>query len=210
MVKNFLEQLKELDDYSDSDDDDDNQDFRRKRSADEAMSHLRGSLRASLKIDDIFHENKRVDRRKSKRMSLLLRQSLISSWANVNDLVPTDIGVTSQPIPDLFNTKQDKRRSTITESSSDLLKKVFGAQKQSIPKGSEKEILKDILDPHSTDVLMTSILSLESLGNSIGSDLTLEADERNRSSLTDSLTPNDLKVAEDMVPEIMNMNVGSN
>eukprot|EP00551_Chaetoceros_affinis_P012747 CAMPEP_0203665980 /NCGR_PEP_ID=MMETSP0090-20130426/3113_1 /ASSEMBLY_ACC=CAM_ASM_001088 /TAXON_ID=426623 /ORGANISM="Chaetoceros affinis, Strain CCMP159" /LENGTH=749 /DNA_ID=CAMNT_0050529739 /DNA_START=217 /DNA_END=2466 /DNA_ORIENTATION=+ len=175
----LLEQLQKLDEEiedSESEEEEENRDFRPKRklSASEAISHFRGSLRQSLtlgNLDEIFDprpETKRADRRKSTRMSLLLRQSLISSWANITEAIQDDgEEVGSRSIADLFNAKKDRRRSVITESSNDLLKKVFGNEKGDIPPGCEKDILKEILDPHSTDILMTSVLSTPFMDDSL-------------------------------------------
>lgn len=202
MVAAFLERLQDFDDSSDSEPEEDFRSKRKFRDSSSAVNHLRGSLRESLKLDDIFQpDNKRVDRRRSKRVSLLLRQSLISSWANVNDAPINNRG--SMSLPDLFDTKVDRRRSIITESSHELLRKVLGAQKDLIPSGCEKDILKEILDPHSTDVLMRSILSVASLDESIGSDF---ISDNGGGSLNNSITNSTLnpKVATGM----MNLNMG--
>lgn len=201
----ILDQLHKLDEAldedSESEEEEVNRDFRPKRklSTSEALSHFRGSLRQSLtlgNIDEIFDprpETKRADRRKSTRMSLLLRQSLISSWANITDTVEDDSDeVTSRSIADLFNAKKDRRRSVITESSSDLLKKVFGNEKGDIPPGCEKDVLKEILDPHSTDILMTSVLSATCLEDSLAllrAEYENDADEEDENPTECSNTP---------------------
>lgn len=217
----LLEQLQKFDAETSEDDESDiEEDHRPKRKfpdANEAVSHLRNSLRASLKIDDIFKPDaKRADRRRSKRVSLLLRQSLISSWANVNDCA--DISKNSVSLPDLFDTKCDRRRSTITESSQDLLKKVFGNQRDCIPSGSEKEILREILDPLSSDVLMASLLSVGSLDDTIGSDFVSNdgGDNSNRSSINRlSINRSSINgaaatstIAPEMATGMMNLNMG--
>jgi hypothetical protein len=201
-VNKVLEELqKEIDD-SDDDDDDDYGTKRKFQDSNEAVSKLKRSLRASLQLDDIFKpETKRADRRRSTRMSLLLRKSLISSWAQMNEFK------NSISIPDLFDTKIDRRRSTITESSQDLLKKVFGPQRDSIPPGSEKEILKEILDPLANDTLMTSLLSVAPMDESIGSDL-LSNDDRevNRFSLNSAVSDN--VVNPQVASGMLNLNMG--
>lgn len=217
----LLEQLQKFDAETSEDDESDiEEDHRAKRKfpdANEAVSHLRNSLRASLKIDDIFKpDSKRADRRRSKRVSLLLRQSLISSWANINDC--EDISKNSVSLPDLFDTKRDRRRSTITESSQDLLKKVFGNQRDCIPTGSEKEILREILDPLSSDVLMASLLSVGSLDDTIGSDFVSNdgGDNSNRSSINRlSINRSSINggaasstIAPAMATGMMNLNMG--
>jgi hypothetical protein len=217
----LLEQLQKFDAEASEDDESDiEEDHRAKRKfpdANEAVSHLRNSLRASLKIDDIFKpDSKRADRRRSKRVSLLLRQSLISSWANINDC--PDVSKNSVSLPDLFDTKHDRRRSTITESSQDLLKKVFGNQRDCIPTGSEQEILREILDPLSSDVLMASLLSVGSLDDTIGSDIVSNngGDNSNRSSINrlsinrssvNGATANST-IAPAMSTGMMNLNMG--
>jgi len=178
IASKLLEQLQKLDevieDESESEEEEQNRDFRPKRklSTTEAIAHFRGSLRQSLKLDDLDDifcpQPKRVDRRKSTRISLLLRHSLISSWANATEECQGNGKKAAiKACADLFNSKGDRRRSVITESSNDLLKKVFGNEKADIPSGCEKDILKEILDPHSTDVLMTSMLSVTSLDDSL-------------------------------------------
>jgi len=177
IASKLLEQLQKLDEAIDEDsesEEEQNRDFRPKRklSTTEAIAHFRGSLRQSLKLDDLDDifcpRPKRVDRRRSTRISLLLRHSLISSWANATEEVQGDGKKAAiKGCVDLFNSKEDRRRSSITESSNDLLKKVFGNEKTDIPPGCEKDILKEILDPHSTDVLMTSMLSVTTLDDSL-------------------------------------------
>lgn len=206
IASKVLEQLQKLDEELDEDSDyeeEEAKDFRPKRkfhNDDQAISHFRGSLRQSLRLenlDEIFDphpQSKRADRRKSTRMSLLLRQSLISSWANVTEALPDDEECTRRSIADLFNGKEDKRRASITESSSDLLRKVFGNDKEDIPPGSQKEILKEILDPHSTDVLMTSILSKSVLNESLAALRSEYEQDEDENPMDSSNTPLNLNV----------------
>jgi hypothetical protein len=132
-------------------------------------------------------------RRRSMRMSLVLRQSFIHSWTSTDgsitsqelangllssdnnedksqELVETGAAhTTASPpplnlqtstsykienrssfvlnIPDVFHSRKDKRRSSIVESTTAVLDKVYGPEAQDIPKGREIELLKEVISP---------------------------------------------------------------
>ena len=124
---------------------------------------LRESLSESLKPEDIFkHENKKC-RRKSKCASILLRQSLINSWGNMDESIENSSNLNScfsVKIPDVFNSKLDRRRSTLTESSRDLLQKAFGMQKGGnlVSMDLQKDVVMEVIDPATTDLLFEEVL----------------------------------------------------
>lgn len=158
IIANFLQKLEDVSDDSDEDDYEVERERNTKRKLND-IGKLRASLRGSLRIDDVFtHDRKKADRRRSQRASLVLRQSLLKSLANpAAKEKSSSKNVEKIYLPHLSHTKIERRRSTITECSSELLK-VFGSEHKAIPRKSVKEILPDVLDPVSTDTLIESVL----------------------------------------------------
>lgn len=166
IVTNFvkeLQALEELDEFIDIDGEEEktNTDIRQKQKrkfsdVGKAISHFRQSL--STSITEFHRDMKRMDLRQSKRASLLLRQTVFNSCRKLEAREHKEVkGVPVVKIPDLFNEKKDRRRSTLTESTKQLLEMVFGTEQHLIPLGAEKEILANILDPSSTDELMRQL-----------------------------------------------------
>ena len=165
IVSSFLAKLDENVDGIDFDDDTDDINNSRQE-ADICDKHkrkfstvesIRLSLASSLNFDDIFtHDPKRLEMQKSNFVSLKLRQSLFHNFAS-EDL---NRKCESFMLPDLFQSQHDKRRSSIVESSRDLLKKLVGPNENinEISDEDMKEVLYDSLSEISTEALMTSVL----------------------------------------------------
>ena len=165
IVSSFLAKLDENVDGIDFDDDTDEINNSRQE-ADICDKHkrkfstvesIRLSLASSLNFDDIFtHDPKRLEMQKSNFVSLKLRQSLFHNFAS-EDL---NRKCESFMLPDLFQSQHDKRRSSIVESSRDLLKKLVGPNENinEISDEDMKEVLYDSLSEISTEALMTSVL----------------------------------------------------
>lgn len=158
LCSHLLQILENLEDDSVEESNNEENDSNTKRKFDD-VEKLRDSLRESLKIDEVFiRDCKKVDRRRSKRESLVLRQSLLNSLAYPDAKKKVSSrNVETIRLPHLFHTKIDRRRSSITERSSELLK-IFGPEHKAIPRKSVLQILPDVLDPASTDTLISSVL----------------------------------------------------
>jgi len=135
------------------------------------MNSLADSFRSSINLSDAlgagagsgqrFSMRMSMCSRRSTRMSLVLRQSLLGSFELDND----DEATRSVYVPDTFNSRPDRRRSTITLSTSQLLATVFGYEAVNREKehpGRESILLRSLLEPVMADDLMMEISGMNS------------------------------------------------
>ena len=143
-----------------------------------SMESLNNSFRTSLNLNDLFeggagNTNRRLSRsstrmslcsRRSTRMSLVLRQSFLSSSSEIdnpdgeND--DSDSKIPARHIPDVFSSRVDRRRSTITQSTQQLLSTVFGDDAERISRsnsGRESILLRSAIEPVMADELMMEL-----------------------------------------------------
>lgn len=122
------------------------------------------SLRMSLDDIDVSNHMKRMSvklngaTRRSTRMSLALRQSLFSMDEDEEDTSQSK----SVYIPDVFDSKRNRRGDTIVESSSQLLSAVYGQKEieETVKKEPERaEFLLNslVMSNSDADELMSSI-----------------------------------------------------
>lgn len=122
------------------------------------------SLRMSLDDVDVSNHMKRMSvklngaTRRSTRMSLALRQSLFSLDEDDKDMPQSN----SVYIPDIFDSKRNRRGDTIVESSSQLLSAVYGKKEieETVKKEPERaEFLLNslVMSNSDADELMSSI-----------------------------------------------------
>ena len=211
IIANMLKKLGEItDDSSEEIDYEEEERVNNTKRKFDDIEKLRESLRESLKVDEIITQNcKKVDRRKSQRASLVLRQSVLNSLAYPDSKKKTSLkNVEGIYLPHMFHTRIDRRRSTIIERSSELLK-VFGPEYKVIPRESVKQILPDILDPAATDMLISSVLRSSSSGGFIDEgtlELLRELDEEDEE-LRQSPLKNGYEVNEQISSEMIHLSL---
>lgn len=152
-----------------------------------AMDGLASSMRSSLNMNDVFDNRSTTDNtsrrgsvfngqssrmslcsRRSARMSLLLRQSFLDSFVSSDaDQMSMSISAMSQDkhhIPDVFTSKRNRRGSTLTQSTTQLLSTVFGEEAAKIASTTrEREgfLLRGALDPIKANDLMIEISRMD-------------------------------------------------
>lgn len=139
-----------------------------------SMASLGNSLNMSIGSTHLASQNKFQAMRKrsvrfslisprSTRMSLILRQSCISNLEDEDESRPQP-GINaatqhqqSQYVPDIFWSQKERRRSSITESSAQLIAAVYGleaAEKLSANPGRMSACLQNIMAPSQDDIMM--------------------------------------------------------
>jgi len=95
--------------------------------------------------------------RRSSRMSIVLRSSFLSSFDAGSD--EEDRAKVS--VPDVFKSRADRRKSILTESTSQLITTVFGPASAELARNSPERqsfLLRDVLNPiKAGDLMQTSI-----------------------------------------------------
>mmetsp|Transcript_9741 Transcript_9741/g.11279 ORF Transcript_9741/g.11279 Transcript_9741/m.11279 type:complete len:322 (+) Transcript_9741:1-966(+) len=138
---------------------------------DEDMEAIRSSFRSSLNIKDVFEKKPQTRfsmcSRRSSRMSFILRSSFMSSLESDDEERVRQ----SVYIPDVFKSRQNRRKSVLTESTSQLLETVFGEETASTVKNEHRResiLLRDALKPINDDELMMSLgdFSMNDFGHS--------------------------------------------
>ena len=149
-----------------------------------AMDSLASSMRMSLNINDVFEEgaSRRASRRSSRmslcsrrstRMSLILRQSFLDSFIS-DDGELDDQSKTKHQIPDVFTTKRNRRGSSITQSTTQLVSTVFGEEAAKIATADPKRgsfLLRGALEPVMPDELLMEICGMEDGDDFIAEDM---------------------------------------
>ena len=171
-----------------------------------SMDGLATSMRASLTLNEVFgDENDRGKRasfnrsslrgssrmslcsRRSARMSLILRQSCLDSFASESADSGYDEMVEKRHIPDVFSSKRNRRDSIVTPSKAQLVATVFGNEAAKIATaspGTESALLRSALEPVMGDELMVEI---GGLGESLDSFAeAMNASQRNIDQLVDA------------------------
>ena len=172
----------------------------------DSIDGLATSMRASLTLKEVFgDENDRGKRasfnrsslrgssrmslcsRRSARMSLILRQSCLDSFASESADSGYDEMVEKRHIPDVFSSKRNRRDSIVTPSKAQLVATVFGNEAAKIATaspGTESALLRSALEPVMGDELMVEI---GGLGESLDSFAeAMNASQRNIDQLVDA------------------------
>ena len=162
-----------------------------------AMDSLASSMRMSLNINDVFEEgaSRRASRRASRmslcsrrstKMSLILRQSFLDSFIS-DDGELDDQSKTKHQIPDVFTTKRNRRGSSITHSTTQLVSTVFGKEAAKIATADPKRgsfLLRGALEPVMPDELLMEICGMEDGDDFIAEDM--DACQRNISQFVEA------------------------
>ena len=125
--------------------------------------------------------------RRSARMSLILRQSCLDSFASESADSGYDEMVEKRHIPDVFSSKRNRRDSIVTPSKAQLVATVFGNEAAKIATaspGTESALLRSALEPVMGDELM---MEIGGLGESLDSFAeAMNASQRNIDQLVDA------------------------